>query len=252
MKSIHPLNILLLLILVSCSSTPAPATDVPSPVTPILPTETPLPTPAPTITPVPTSQFRAFRSANCCKAREIESGKYELPAWLDLPLTIEVGEGWGVLNEKAALLFLLSGKGRNEFNDPGQVLVFISVPGGDPQALLTSIRNSPELVPATEITETTIAGFSGWQFDAVATPNPGNKGSEANSIPAGSQKLPALNKYFAPGFLWTTWTAEPRLRFIALDMGEQILLLQIESPSAEFDTFASEADQVLQSLKMRN
>jgi hypothetical protein len=161
-----------------------------------------------------------------------------------------VGEGWRVLNEKAALLFLL-GKGHNSFGDPSQVLAFIAVPDGDPQAILTSIKNSPELTPEGEISEITIAGFSGLQFDASAKPNPGNEGNRGNGIPPGVQFLPAVNKYFTPGFLWTTWTAESRLRFIVLNVDEHVLLLQIEAPPADFETFAGEADRVLQSLKLR-
>jgi hypothetical protein len=218
---------------------------------PIPPTVTPSHTSELTVTPLPTSEFRSFRSANCCKAKAIEAGKYELPSWLGIPLTMEVRSGWSVLNEKEARLFLLAGKGQNEFKDPSQVLVFMAVPEGDPQSVLASIKDSPELAPVGEITETTIAGFSGWQFDATAKPNPGNKGNAANSIPAGSQNLPAINKYFAPGFLWTTWTAEPRLKFIALDVGENALLLEIESPPANFDSFAGEAGRILQTLKTR-
>jgi hypothetical protein len=87
-------------------------------------------------------------------------------------------------------------------------------------------------------------------LDATAKPNPSNKGNAANSIPAGAQNLPAINKYFAPGFLWTTWTAEPRLRFVALNVDGQTLLIEIESPPAEFEAFAAEAERVLQTLKL--
>jgi hypothetical protein len=170
---------------------------------------------------------------------------------MELPLTVDVGEGWGVLNEEAARLFLLAGKGRNEFNDPSQVLVFIAIPDGDPQDVLTSIRGAPQLTPLSEITGTTIAGLPGWQFDASAKPNPEYKGDQEADIPAGVQILPVINKYFTPGFLWTTWTPEARLRFIALNVGEHVLLLEIESPPAEFEAFAAEADRVLQTLELR-
>jgi hypothetical protein len=163
---------------------------------------------------------------------------------------MDVEEGWGVLNEERARLFLLAGQGRNEFNDPSQVLVFIAIPDEDPQVVLTPIRNSPQLTSVTEITETTIAGLSGWQFEALARPNPENEGSRQDGIPPGSQYLPEIGKYFTPGFLWTTWTAEPRMQFIALDAGGYILLAQIESPPAEFEAFADEAKQLLQTLEL--
>jgi hypothetical protein len=247
------LPILAVIFLATCSSTtPASVTEVSSNLpTPIPPTNTPAPTSEPTNTSVPVSQFQSFPMVGCCRGKTIEPGEYELPSWLDIPLTLEVGEGWRVLNEMAALLFLLAGQGRNSFGDPSQVLVFIAVLDGDPQAILTSIKNSPELTPAGEITEIMIAGFSGLQLDASAKPNPGNEGNRGDGIPPGSQFLSAINKYFTEGFLWTTWTAEPRLRFIVLNVGEHILLIEIESPLAEFEAFASETDQVLQTLRLR-
>lgn len=238
-----------MLILVACSNTTfVSPTDIPTTLpTRITPTEMPAATPEPTDTPVPVSQFQSFPRVGCCRGKTIEPGEYELPAWLGIPLALEVEEGWRVLNEEAALLFLV-GKGRNSLGDPSQVLVFIAVPNGNPQAILTSIENAPELMPTSEMTETTIAGFSGWQFDASAKPNPGNEGNQGDGIPAGAQFLPAINKYFTEGFIWTTWTAEPRLRFIVLNVGEQTLLIEIESPPAEFETFINEADKVLQTL----
>jgi hypothetical protein len=243
------------LIVVACNTVPASVTAVPTtmptsipPTNP--PTNPPTPTSEPTNTSLPESQFQSFPGVSCCRGQAVDPGAYKAPAWLDIPLTMEVGDGWRVLNEQAARLFLLAGKGRNEFNDPSQVLVFITIPDEDTQVVLASIRNSPELTLVSEITETTIAGFSGWQFDASAKPNPGNEGSLENSIPPGSQSLPAVAKYFAPGFLWTTWTAEPRMRFLALNTGEQVLLLVIESPPEEFEAFAGESNQVLQTLEL--
>jgi hypothetical protein len=244
----------LLLILAACSATLSSVSEVPT-ITPtsIPPTasQTVAPTVEPADTPKPISPFLSFPRANCCKARTVEAGEYELPAWMGIPLTFEVGEGWGVLNEEAARLFLLAGKGRNEFNDPSQVLVFIAIPNGDPQDVLTSIQNAPELTSVGEITETTIAGFSGWQFDAVAKPNPGNEGRPEDGIPPGSQTLPSVGRYFTPGFLWTTWTAEPRMRFITLNAGEQVLLFVFGSPLAEFEAFTSESNKVLETLTFR-
>jgi hypothetical protein len=245
------LNFVLALVLTACGTAPVSPASSPTTIpTSIPPTNTLTPTLVPTETPQPDSPFLSFPAANCCKARTVEAGEYELPAWLVVPLTVDVEAGWGVLNEKAARLFLLAGPGRNEFNDPSQVLVFIVIPDADPQAVLTPIQTSPQLTSVSEITETTIAGFSGWQFDATAKPNPENEGSRQEGIPPGSQYLTAIGKYFTPGFLWTTWTAEPRMRFLALDAGGHVLLAQIESPPAEYEAFASEAEQLLRTLEL--
>jgi hypothetical protein len=252
MKIMKIFYVALLLITSACGTTPASINEFPTILPTAIPvTSTPESITEPTNTTEPISSYLFFPRANCCKARTVEAGKYELPSWMEIPLTVEVDEGWGVLNEEAARLFLLAGKGRNEFNDPSQVMVFIAIPNGDPQDVLTSIQNAPELMSVGEITETTIAGFSGWQFDAVAKPNPGNEGKPEDGIPPGSQTLPSVGRYFTPGFLWTTWTAEPHMRFIALNAGEQVLLFVIESPPAKFEAFTSKSHGVLETLMLR-
>jgi hypothetical protein len=163
---------------------------------------------------------------------------------------MEVDETWREINEEKALVFML-GKGRNSFGDPTHALVFIAVPDGKPETILGPIRAERGLIPESEITETMIAGFAGLQVDLTAKPNPGYEGNKEAEIPPGVQFLPSVNKYFAEGFFWTTWSAEARLRFIALNVGEHVLLLQIDAPPAEFEAFAGEADQVIQTLKLR-
>ena len=210
--------------------------------------DTPAPTSGPTDMPV--SPFLSFPSARCCNGTPIESGEYELPSWAGIPLTMELGEGWQVVNEGSARLFML-GKGESIFNDPTQVLVFIAIPDGNPRTILESIKSERVLIAQSDISETMIAGFPGLQVDLTAKPNPEYKGSKQAEIPAGVQFLPTLNRYFTTGFLWTTWSAEARLRFIAVKVGEHVLLLEIDSPLAEFEAFASEANQLLQTLKLR-
>jgi hypothetical protein len=163
---------------------------------------------------------------------------------------MEIGEGWRVLNEEAARLFML-GKGRSIFNDPTHALVFIAIPDGNPQTILGAIKAEKGLMAESEMTETTIAGFAGLQVDLAAKPNPGYQGDKEAEIPPGVQFLPSVNRYFAEGFFWTTWSAESHLRFLALNVGEDVLLLQIESPPAEFEAFAGEAEQVLQTMKLK-
>jgi hypothetical protein len=140
------------------------------------------------------------------------------------------------------------GRGRSDFDDPTQAFVFITVPDSNAETVLTLVKNEPGLNPASVLAEITLGGFRGFQMDFSAKPNRGYEGDEQAEIPPGVQFLPVVNEYFTSGFSWTTWTAESRLRFIALDLGGGVLLLEIESPSDEFEAFASEANQVLQSL----
>ena len=232
MKKLLFFYILSILIGAACSS-PAPAV-----------------TQAPVDMPQSFAQVSAFPNANCCDDKTVQAGVYELPAWLGLPLNLEIGRGWRVLNEERARLFLF-GRGRSDFDDPTQVLVFIPVPGGNPKTLLSLIKNEPGLIPAGELTEIEVSGKSGYQLDFVAKPNSGYEGSVQAEIPPGVQFLPVVSEYFTSGISWTTWTAESRLRFIALDLGGDVLLVEIESPPAEFDAFAAEAEQILLSLKLK-
>jgi hypothetical protein len=162
---------------------------------------------------------------------------------------MEVDKGWQVVNEERARLFVL-GKGESIFNDPTQALVFIPIPDGNPQAVVTSIKNEKGLTLQGKMTEITIAGFSGLQLDLSAKPNPEYEGDKQAEIPPGVQFLPSVNKYLAEGFFWTTWSAEAHLRFITLNVGKDVLLLQIDAPPAEFEAFASDAEQVLHTLRV--
>ena len=245
MKRMLVLNLALTLVLAACGgATPVPSATLP-------PTEKPSPTLEPADTLDQTSPLLTFPEVNCCKSRTVEPGKYEIPSWLGIPLSMQISEGWRVWNEEAALLFALTGKGRNSINFPSQLLAFIAVPGRNPRGVLTSIKNAPELIPESEIIETTISGFPGLQLDISAKDNPGYEGDKEADIPPGVQFLPSVNRYFTPGFLWTTSSPKAYMRFIVLDIAGQSLLLQIESPPAEFEAFAGEADQVLQTLKLR-
>lgn len=262
MKLRSILSLVIFLGMVACSATPAavneaattPPTSIPQTSVPPTSTVAPIVETIDEPTARPISQTKSFPAARCCNGTPIEPGEYELPPWMGIPLTMELGEGWQVVNDKDARLFMF-GKGENIFNDPTQALVFIAISNGDPQAILASIKNDPGLTAQREMTEITIAGgsggLSGLQFDLFAKPNPDYEGNKDAEIPPGVQFLPSVGQYFAEGFFWTTWSAEAHLRFIVLDLGEHALLLQIDSPPAEFEGFASEAEQVLQTLKVR-
>jgi hypothetical protein len=262
MKIRSILSLVIILGMAGCSATPSAMTEAAT----MPPTSVPPATAAPTSTvaPIvesmdeptarPISKTKSFPAARCCNGTPVEPGEYELPSWMGIALTMELGEGWQVVNEKDARLFML-GKGESIFNDPTQALVFIAIPKGDPQAILSSIRNDPGLTAQGEMSEITVAGasggLSGLQLDLFAKPNPDYEGDKDAEIPPGVQFLPSVGQYFAEGFFWTTWSAEAHLRFIVLDLGEHVLLLQMDSQPAEFEAFASEAEQVLQTLKVR-
>lgn len=233
--------------LTACSPTEIP-TIPPSTSTSILIEETPTSLPIVTVTPGVT--HLQFPSVNCCKGSSLDVGTYEIPSWLDIPLSVEIGEGWRVLNEKAALLFLI-GRGRNVQNNPSQMVVFLNISDeSTPETLITSVQRSPELTSNADPVNVNIAGFPGLQLDSITKPNPEYAGNDEEDIPPGVQFLPVFARYFTPGFLWTTSSPEARVRTIVLTVKDQTLLLYLESPQEEFDVFMNEASQLLESLNL--
>lgn len=238
------------------SSTPPPTAappSAPSPTPPpptAAPTETaPPPTERPTAT--PDSNLLTIPAVNCCRGRTLEPGQYTTPSWLGIPLAIELGEGWRVLNEARAQLLLI-GRGQNVQNNPSQIITFINATGATatPERVIDAVRAIPQLTPLGDPVSVAIAGFPGWQVDLLANANPDEKGDASADIPPGIQYLPYFQQYFAPGFIWSTSSPEARVRVAAVKAGEQTLLLYMEAPAAEFDQFIADADALLWSLRV--
>jgi hypothetical protein len=237
-------------VLVACA-TAAPASNPPAATT-AAPTSNPTPslteTPAPTT--AATAEVLAIPPITCCRGYALEPGRYEVPRWLDIPSTIDIPDGWRVLNEPPAKLFLL-GRGRNVQDNPSQMILFLNVTGtGTPESIIDGIRDASELTEAAAPSATTVAGFPGLRVDMAAKPNPGFEGDPASDIPPGVQYLPVIEQYFARGFAWTTSSPEAQVRAVALTVGTQLLLLYLEAPSGELDAFASDAAAILDSLQL--
>ena len=213
---------------------------------------TPLPTAEPTAAPsaAPQSRLLSIPAVNCCRGRTLARGPYAVPPWLGLPLAFEVGEGWRVLNEERARLFLL-GRGENAQSNPSQIITFIDATGAitSPEEFIAAVQTIPQLTPLGGPVSVAIAGFPGWQLDAVAKPNSEEKGDPSADIPPGIQFLPFFQEYFAPGFIWSTSSPEARVRTAALRVGEQTLVLYMEAPAAEFEQFILDADTILWTLR---
>jgi hypothetical protein len=231
------------------AATPSPLPTQPPPTAtaePAVPTEPP----APTATATPGESFLKVPAVGCCRGRTLEPGRYAFPPWFGIPLTVDAPEGWRVLNESAALLFML-GRGENAQNNPSQIILFLNATGSSSlESLIETIRNAPQLAETAAPAEVAIAGFAGRQVDMTALPNPTFEGSAANDIPPGVQYLPAIERYLTPGFAWTTSTPEARVRAIALTVGDQTLLIYIEAPPQEFDELAADAGAILESLEL--
>jgi len=279
------LMLMLVLELVACSppATPAQAptatsalpteTAVPIPPTPtpVPPTETavpvpPTPTPVPTeiddaevlsqaqltedVTAVPGVVISNFPTVNCCNGRAVQAGLYRLPAWLDMPLSVEVGDGWRVMNEEQAKLFTLA-RGKNSLDNPSEWIVFMNASSaGSDEGLMAQFLEEPNIVPLGEPTVADLAGYAGWQQDFAVLPNPDFAGNQRDDIPAGVQFIAVVEQFFAPGFFWVSSSPEAQLRFVALNVGDTLLFVYLEAPPDAFATFVADADQMLQTLAM--
>jgi len=221
--------------------TEAPSTGTPTAVAPAQ---------QPTGVATPGVTLSIFPPVTCCRGLAIAAARYEIPRWLGIPLSVQIGEGWRVLNEPPALLFLI-GKGQNVQDNPSQMIAFLNVTGKTtPEASIASVQRAPELTATAGPVPVTIAGFPGLQLDSTARPNPSFEGSAGSDIPPGVQYLPVLDDYFSPGFTWTTSTPEARVRTIVLTVNDQTLLLYLEAPPDEFESFIAGADAILQSLEL--
>jgi hypothetical protein len=189
-------------------------------------------------------------SVPCCRGQALEAGNYAFPDWLEIPLSVEIAAGWKVMNESRARLFLF-GNGENVLKNPSRIIAFSNVTGErTPEELIASVQAAPELIALSEPARIMLAGFPGLQLDSTAKPNPSYAGKAADDIPPGVQHLPVFSQYFTPGFLWTTSSPEARVRTIILSVRDQSLLLYLEAPPDEFDSFAAEAVPILETLKL--
>ncbi|MBP8947537.1 MAG: hypothetical protein KBG73_01770 [Candidatus Promineofilum sp.] len=226
--------------------TPAPS---PAPVDTVATTAS-APPPRQQLVMMPEAPLLPFPTAHCCRGKTLESGQYAVPSWLGISLALDLGEGWRVLNEERARLLLI-GRGQNAQNNPSQIITFINATGATdaPESIIAAVQGIKQLTPLGEPVSVAIAGFPGWQLDLIANPNPEEKGDASADIPPGIQYLPYFQRYFTPGFLWATSTPEARVRVAAVKVREQILLLYMEAPAAEFDQFLAGADTILWTLR---
>jgi hypothetical protein len=162
---------------------------------------------------------------------------------------MDVPDGWRVLNEARAGLFML-GRGENELGNPDEmVLIVNATDAGDPESIVAGILGVPQLEQLSEPSGVTIAGLTGFQGRANALPNPDFEGDPAADIPPGVQPLPAIERYFAEGFAWTTSTAEAELSIAAVGVGDQVMLIYVEAPPGQLDGLATDAAPMLETLR---
>ncbi|MBK8905395.1 MAG: hypothetical protein IPM53_29705 [Anaerolineaceae bacterium] len=178
------------------------------------------------------------------------AGLYRLPVWFDMPLMLEVGEGWRVMNEEQARLFALA-RGQNSLNNPSEWIVFMTASSvGSAEGLMAQFLEEPTIVPLGEPMVADLAGYAGWQQDFAVLPNSDYPGNVNDDIPAGVQIIDVVEQFFAPGFSWTSSSPEAQLRLVVVNVGDTLLFVYLEAPHDQFATFVADANQILQTLEM--
>jgi hypothetical protein len=202
------------------------------------------------VTDTPEIIISNFPSVTCCRGRTVQAGSYRLPAWLDLPLSVEVGEGWRVMNEEQAKFFTLA-RGQNSLNNPSELIGFMNASSTNSvESLMAQFLEEPTIVPLSDPTVADLAGYAGRQQDFAVLPNPDYPGSAYDEIPAGVQFIHVVEQFFAPGFLSVSSSPEAQLRLIVVNVGDALLFVYLEAPPDAFAAFVADADQILQTLEL--
>jgi hypothetical protein len=225
-------SILLTLALVACA-TPAAEPSMPSA------TETPS-------GPV----LLEFPRGVCCEGRLMDPGVYKLPRWFSPTMTIEITEeGWRAVTENSVeTVYML--RGSSDVSAATQVFAFFELEADQSlEQFQQDLLGVPVITLLDEPQASTIAGIEAWQLDAQALPNPNEPGDPGADIPPFTQELEIFEEYFTTTFYyWTTFSPEARIRVYTFNNGGQDIVIYIESPVDEFDSFAADAEAILQTL----
>ena len=94
------------------------------------------------------------------------------------------------------------GRCENVQGNPIEMIVFLDAgAAGTAEDLAEGFRGAPQLTEVEPPSEVSIYGASGVLVDMSALPNPDFEGDPQADIPPGVQYLPAIQRYFTPGFL---------------------------------------------------
>jgi hypothetical protein len=164
---------------------------------------------------------------------EQPAGLYKTPGFFKIPFTFETTEPFNGIGESFGQghIFGISQGGASY--PPYQILFWVTVPLFTADAAISQLQKTPEMT-FSENQNVSVAGVSGIQFD---------------SITETKTSIPALGTFVGVDSSWDTNVPQAHLRFIVLTVAERTLVIYIEAPKDEFDTFMSKVDQVLSTVE---
>lgn len=204
-----------------------------------------------TATPVPTPDGEQVRTGTCCVGFALEPGRYATPYWFDIPLSLEVGTDWRAfrIDKNLSLSFT---RGSNDVGSSTSWMTLFAPETNKVEAFLVDLRATPLLIVGGGAPEPIeVAGYAGEQIDAAAQPNPAQAGNE-HRMP-GTVDIHAMYRLHSLGitdFSWYTESAEARLRFIFVPVGDHTLIFYLEAPPAEFDAYLELVNGVLETVQI--
>lgn len=178
----------------------------------------------------------------------LDAGQYRPNPGFDVQFTIDLSDGWRSIRDDTIGVISLVTRERNGIGHATHWLSFFPAPDASPEDLLAAIDSQPRIV-AGEPAEVIVGGVAGTLVEARAKPNPGESGDE--EVEPGTVPVAVINELVF-GTIWSSETAEAMFRFIVLEVSGRTLLVYIEAPAADFDSFASDADNALAALSFES
>jgi hypothetical protein len=178
---------------------------------------------------------------------EQAAGSYKTPVWFPISLTFETTQSFRGIGEQLPRGDLFGLALGSDYLPPEQLLFWAIDPQVSVEEAITQLRATPQadISPNQSVT---VAGLSATQFDLVAQANPSQAGGV--NLNAGVIAIPAIAPFVGhQGDDWHTNTAEAHLRCIVLEVNGRTLLIYIEAPTADFETFVTQAEQVLSTVR---
>lgn len=199
----------------------------------------------------PTPAGAQVREGSCCIGFALEPGRYASPSWFAIPLSLEVGTDWRAFRVNRNLTFTFV-RGSNAVGSSTHWMSLFAPETSQVEAFLADLRATPLLTVGGGVPEVTeVGGYAAEMIDAVAQPNPAESGNDSRM--PGTVDVHAMYRLHSLGitdFEWYTESAEARLRFVFVEVGDHTLIIYLEAPAAEFDAFMQLVDGVLDSIEI--
>lgn len=175
------------------------------------------------------------------------AGLYKTPSKFSLPFSFETKQPFDARFERLgrAEIFGLT-RGQSPSTNATHWMLMFLLPKGISVAEATEALKATRSVSFGDGGQSIIGTAAATYFDATA------KTDQASTpgVPAGTVAIPAIGELLRqPALEWFTESPQASLRFVVLEYKERTLLIYIETPKGDFESFTTELEQVLASIR---